>query len=239
MVVAERFMVDVPHPPTDLEALARRLNVSGFEAEEMPISGELRRYGNQFRVIYSSYLPSTQRRFTIAHELGHAVFAMSGPNYPRGGDEVERICDKFAAEFLMPTAEFQSKLGRELTANSILELATIFKAPLYATAIRAAEFKDLSVFTVENREVTWTYGIVRKGPFHKNNYYLRDALESVTTSPSGDITFPMSGEIALTEGRLTWISIANGNRALCLLQKSRPSKPQTWRAFGSVDELSA
>jgi Zn-dependent peptidase ImmA (M78 family) len=238
-VVAEKLLEDVPHPPTDLEVLAQRLNVIGFDAEEMPLSGELRRERNQFRVVYSSYLPLPQRRFTIAHELGHAVFAMSGPKYPRAGEEVERICDMFAAEFLMPTTEFQTKLGHDLTAERLLELANIFKAPLYSTAIRAAEFEDLSVFTVEDQEVTWSYGMVRKGPFHKNNYYLKNALELVTASPSDNITFPMSGEMDPTEGRLSWASIANGKRTLCLLRKIRPSKVFTRGAFEPADELRA
>lgn len=240
MVVAENLMKDVPHPPTNLEALAERLNVSGFDAEEMPLSGELRRRGKQFRVAYSSYLPLPQRRFTIAHELGHAVFAMSGPRYPRVGEDLERICDMFAAEFLMPTTEFQGKLGDNPTAEKILELSNFFKAPLLSTAIRAAEFQDeSSVFTVENKEVAWSYGKVRKGAFHKNNYYLKNALESVLVVPKGDIVFPISGELDPVEVRLTWIPISNGKQKLCLLQKARPSKLVTKHIFESADELRA
>jgi Zn-dependent peptidase ImmA (M78 family) len=240
MLVSEKLMEDITRPPTDLEVLAQRLNVSGFDAEEMPMSGELRWAGNQFRIAYSSYLAPLPKRFTIAHELGHAVFAMTGPKYPRDGEDVERICDKFAAEFLMPTMEFRNRLGHDLTAEKLLELSDIFKAPLYATARRAAEFEGLSVFTVENQEVTWSFGkIIRKGPFYKNGYYLKDALESVTSSPSGDITFLMSGEIDPTEGRLTWTPIANGERALCLLRKTRSSKLMARGAVESADELRA
>lgn len=238
-VIAEGLMKDVPHPPTNLEMLARRLNVSGFEAEAIPLSGELRRDGNQFRVVYSSYLPIPQRRFTIAHELGHAVFAMTGPQYPRTGEEVERICDMFAAEFLMPTAVFRSRLRPDLTANSLLELSALFKAPLMSVALRAAEFGNLSTFVVKGYEVIWGFGKIKKGPFHKNNYYLKEALDKVVASPSGDITFPMSGELNLAEGRLTWQSIANGQQAICVLRKIKPSKPITNHAFEYPDELSA
>jgi Zn-dependent peptidase ImmA (M78 family) len=236
MVVAENLMKGVPHPPTDLEALALRLNVSGFEAEDMPLSGELRRAGKQFRVFYSSYLPAPQRRFTIAHELGHAVIAKTGPNYPRSGDEVERICDKFAAEFLMPMQEFQRRLRDNPTAERLLELTTLFKVPLRSVAIRAAEFDDVSVFTVENQIVVWSYGAVRKGPFHKNNYYLKNALEVVTLNPSGNISFPMSGEIAPVEGRLSWMRIANNKQSLCVLQKIRPLGIKR-KLHDSIDEL--
>jgi len=221
MLIAERLMDDVLTPPTDLEALAHCLNVSGFESEDMPLSGELRRIGSHFRVFYSSYLAPLQRRFTIAHELGHAVFALTGRNYPRTGEEVERICDMLAAEFLMPTVEFRNRLGEEPTAERILELSTLFKAPLFSTAIRAAEFKDLSVFTLEDQAVTWTFGIIPKGTAYKRSLYLKNALESVSKNSSGDITFAMSGDVFPSQARLTWTLIANGNRALCVLRKMR------------------
>lgn len=240
-LIAERLMVDVPHPPTDLRALGRRLNVSGFDSEKMPLSGELRRDGDQFRVAYSSYLPQPQRRFTIAHELGHAVFAMSGRNYPRGGEEVERICDRFAAEFLMPTAEFQRRLGSVVTAESLLALASLYKCPLQSVAIRATEFLPISVFMIQKQEVTWSYGaiVVRKGSFNNNGFYLKNALEVVTTNSAGNITFPMSGEVMLTEGHLSWVPLAYGTMTLCVLQKSKLTKPQTSRIYEPSNKLLA
>lgn len=238
MMVVERLMKDVPTPPTDLEALALPLKVSGFEAEDMPISGELRRVGNQLRVFYSSYLPLIQRRFTIAHELGHAVLALSGRNYPRAGEEVERICDMLAAEFLMPTVEFRRRLGQAPTAEKILDLATLFKAPLYSVAIRAAEFQDLSVFTLEDGLITWAFGTVRKGPLYKNSLYLKAALDTISASPTGNITFPMSGEVFPSQASLSWMRIANGNRAFCVLRRLRPILQSANYDYLSSDEIS-
>lgn len=239
-LVVENLMRGVPHPPTNLEKLAERLGVSGFDAENMPLSGELRQHGKQFRVAYSSYLSLPQRRFTIAHELGHAVFAMTGPRYPRGGEEVERICDMFAAEFLMPTNEFQSRLGHNLTADRLLELVNIFKSPLTSVAIRATQFgKNLSVFRVEDRKIVWSCGIVREGSFDKNGYYLKAAFESLTTTSQGNVTFPMSGELDPTEGRLSWIRLANGNQTLCVLQKISSPAPSKRNAFESLYKLEA
>ncbi len=241
MLIAEKLLVDVPHPPTDLRVLGRRLNVSGFDSEKMPLSGELRRDGDQFRVAYSSYLSQAQRRFTIAHELGHAVFAMSGRNYPRGGEEVERICDMFAAEFLMPTAEFQARLGSVVTAESLLVLASLYRCPLQSLAIRAAEFQPISVFMIEKQEVRWSYGaiVVRDGSFSKNGFYMKNALESVKTNSAGNITFVMSGELMPTEGHLSWVPVANGTMALCVLQKSKQTKLQMSRASEPSSELIA
>jgi len=237
MVIAEQLMGGIAHPPTDLEALGKRLNVSGFEAENMPLSGELRREGTQYRVFYSSYLSATQRRFTIAHELGHAVFASTGRNYPRTGEEVERICDMLAAEFLMPEPEFRRRLGESPTAERILDLAALFKVPLYSAAIRAAELQGVSVFTLENQMVIWAFGEIRKGPIQKNGFYLKTALESVTTS-SGDMVFPMSGEFVPTQARLTWKRITNGNRAFCVLKRIQPPKRTAKHEDISVEENS-
>ena len=48
-------------PPTNLEAVAPSLNILRFEAEPLPISGELRREAGGFVVVYSSYLSMARR----------------------------------------------------------------------------------------------------------------------------------------------------------------------------------
>ena len=42
-IVVDRLLDGVPCPPTDLEAIAARLNITGIQAEDVPFSGELRR----------------------------------------------------------------------------------------------------------------------------------------------------------------------------------------------------
>jgi Zn-dependent peptidase ImmA (M78 family) len=161
-IVTSWVLNDVACPPTDLEAISSRLDIVGFDSEELPGSGELRRDGKGFKVVYSSSLSPERQRFTIAHEMGHAIFEASGPNCPRSGVELERICDLLATEILMPTGIFLKLLGEKLSLRKVFELAKTFKTSLSATAIRCAELRRVSVFEMANESVLWSRGVVRR-----------------------------------------------------------------------------
>ena len=163
-IVADRLLDGVPGPPTDLEAIAPRLNITGFRAEDVPFSGELRREGSGFAVVYSSALSPARRRFTVAHELAHALFETSGRNCPRVGRELERLCDKIAAELLMPRKVFLECAGPAISLGGVFELARLFGMSLSATAIRCAELKGVSVFEVDADAVTWGHGVIKTRP---------------------------------------------------------------------------
>src|SRR5690348_14206865 len=64
-------------PPTDLGAIAARLDIS-ISYERISGSGELRRLPGGLQVVCNTTLPVTRSRFTIAHELGHALLDRSG-----------------------------------------------------------------------------------------------------------------------------------------------------------------
>ena len=88
-------------------------------------------------VVYSTHLGGARRRFTIAHELAHAVFEKSGPNCPRSGKELERLCDMLAAEFLMPREVFLRQSGSSATLSweRIGDLADLFQTSLSASSL--------------------------------------------------------------------------------------------------------
>jgi hypothetical protein len=108
-VVADRLLQGVAGPPTDLEALARQLGVREILPENIPFSGELRREASALVLAYSTHLSGGRRRFTIAHELGHALLVREGLKLPHRGDEVERVCDLLASEILMPQSHFPKR----------------------------------------------------------------------------------------------------------------------------------
>src|SRR5580698_50481 len=87
---------DAEGDPVSLEKVAEQLGIISIESDDIAVSGELRRDGDSLRIAYASGLSTPRRRFTIAHELGHAFFERSGPGCPRRGKELERICDLFA-----------------------------------------------------------------------------------------------------------------------------------------------
>jgi hypothetical protein len=217
-VVVGRLLEGIPHPPTDLEALKPSLNLTGFYAEDMPISGELRRDGRGFKVIYSAYLSPERRRFTIAHEIGHAIFEKSGPNCPRVGSELERLCDMLAAEILMPRDIFLQKAGDEPSVQKVLELAKLFGTSLSATALRYGELRRVTVFNVQDDAVTWGYGIVKKGLLKAKDYGIRDAIENSQSNGSGQLIVYLNNPKWVGLWKLEWIRLGSPKNAIFLLQ---------------------
>jgi hypothetical protein len=212
-IVAKWVLQGVSCPPTDLDAISSRLDIVGFHPEEMSVAGELRRDGKGFKVVYSSSLLPERRRFTIAHEMGHAVFEASGRNCPRTGAELERLCDLLATEILMPSDVFLSLLGEKLSLQKIFELAKTFKTSLSATAIRCSELRRISVFEVENGNILWSRGVVRKV-----ESALKPTVDRVLLGHAIDETIYMSKEFWTGEWQIEGVPIGRGNRAIFLLQ---------------------
>lgn len=178
-IVARRFLDGITCPPTDLEGLGRALQVIRFEEEPLPISGELRREPDGLVVVYSSFLSPARRRFTIAHEIAHAIFESTGPKCPRSGKELERLCDMLATELLMPRRLFLCEAGRgdDLSWDKIDQLSHIFRTSLSATSLRCAELLGVTIFEVEDTSISWAYGSMRKGPISKLHEDIRMAIE--------------------------------------------------------------
>lgn len=217
-IIVNRILEGISSPPTDLEAIKSRLDITGFYSEDLPVSGELRRDGNCFKIVYSSYLSPERRRFTIAHEMGHALFATSGRNWPRFGSELERLCNMLATEILMPRDIFHNLMGPELSIRKLFELARTFATSLSATAIRFAELRRVSTFEVEGKNVSWSYGVVRRGNLRGIEDGLRYAIEEALTRKSGEELVYLNNRIWTGEWRLEWAHIGQGRRALFLLQ---------------------
>jgi hypothetical protein len=215
-VVAQRLLEGIACPPTDLEALRPRLKVSGFEPiDGLPISGELRKDGDGFKIVYSASLQPGRRRFTIAHELGHAIFETTGPNCPRYGNELERICDMLASELLMPRKILVEHVGPGIEPGRIYDLARTFETSLMATALRCHQVFGISVFQVENARLAWGYGVIRhqrdiEVHMHQSEAAIIQAMEGV----AGETTVYLNGRDHLC----SWASARGQRRALFVLQ---------------------
>jgi hypothetical protein len=205
--------------PTDLEALKESLNISEFSAEDVPFSGELRRQGKKLKVVYSIHLSENRRRFTIAHELGHALLKKAGWNYGQAGAEVERLCDKLATEILMPRNAFVEQIGVELTIDRIFELRSIFQVSLVAIAHRCFELERASVFEVENDQVRWASGLVRKGPFQHLDGGFQLNIKAALQAPKGNMEVYFNDSGGIRRGELVWSQIST-KRTLFLLKRS-------------------
>jgi IrrE N-terminal-like domain len=216
-IVTARLLEGFQCPPTDLEAIRPRLNITQFCAEDIAGSGELQRDGDGLKVVYSSTLSSTRKRFTIAHEMAHALFESTGPNCPRTGVELERLCDKIAAEILMPKRIFLGLLGREFSVKRILELSQLFRTSVSATAIRCAELLKVSVFGVEGDTIIWAFGVVKSGPISRTNSMIRELHAKLNRGEPVDEIICLYSRTGYSEWRAEAMPIGSEDRALFLL----------------------
>ena len=217
-ILANRYLAGLSCPPTDLKAISDRLSIKEFRKEEFLGSGELRRDRKGLVIVYSPYLSLERRRFTIAHEMAHALFETSGPRFPRYGRELERLCDMFAAEILMPKEAFLKAVGLGISLNKVFELSDVFQTSLSATAIRFCELlqKNVSAFEINNGVVSWSHGIPIRNSYNFQPM-IEDALSGQRINTEIYLNHPQPPGMWELEG----IPLGNKrNRALFLLHRA-------------------
>jgi hypothetical protein len=223
-IVVGRFLDSLDCPPTDLNALGARLNVTRIIYEDLPFSGELRRNSKGFEIACSSHLSASRQRFTVAHELAHVIFETTGPNCPTRGKELERLCDMMASEILMPQDKFMTFADADLRIDRLFELSKTFKTSLAATAIRCAQLFGQSVFEVQGALVTWGYGAIKKGPISRLDEYLRRAVEKALQGKNGEETLVVhTGR--LRKWNVQYRPLAKEGRALFLMKIQSSEAP--------------
>ncbi|WP_432245628.1 XRE family transcriptional regulator [Arthrobacter sp. G.S.26] len=88
-------------------------------------------------VILASHAPADRQRFTLAHELGHAVMHQ----VPSETQEAE--ADRFASEFLMPAKGIRDELG-EVTVPSLARLKPAWRVSMAALLRRARDLGQIT-----------------------------------------------------------------------------------------------
>lgn len=176
--VIRELLKDVNCPPTDLADVAGKIGVREISYESFPGSGELHKIPDGYRIVCSTDQPRVRQRFTIAHELAHVLLERTGRNAPRAGEAVERVCDMLAAECLMPTSVFETRLSRRPRLDDVVELARIFETSITATAIRCAQLRPVCMFGVAGDRVIWGYEGIRPGAVKYLLDEVRDAVQA-------------------------------------------------------------
>lgn len=106
-----------------------------------------------------------QKRFVIAHELGHWTMHKDIPNFNCDDENMnqwhssdskyEIEANYFAAEFLMPNSLVKSYIGtREFSAQLVLDIAKKFHTSITATSFRLTEIeidRITVIFSIEGR----------------------------------------------------------------------------------------
>ena len=162
-LVVAGILEGVDCPPTDLVAVCGKLKIEEVvDDDNMPVVGELRRDNGILRIVCATGQSMVRRRFTIAHEIGHALVESSGARAPRVGKELERLCDMLAAELLMPRTVFDTTLGEDaVNGPTIRRLARGFQTSLTSTALRCVELRPVSLACVQDGELRWKRGSAR------------------------------------------------------------------------------
>jgi Zn-dependent peptidase ImmA (M78 family) len=184
-------------PPTDLEAVGRRIGVASILSEPLPASGELRRNGKAYIVACATELPPARRRFTIAHEFGHILIERCGGRNVKDNAEVERLCDAIASEILLPTKVFVERAPRQPSPQDVLEIARIFQTSVTATARRFHQLRKTNVFLASGGDVEWGFGVVRPGRVEDLDTDLRVLIQSAAKGKS------ISGRVFINSGVLS------------------------------------
>lgn len=160
LVVAERARrllseAGITRPPVPVESIADHLGIP-IVRDPLPgqdVSGFYLRQGERQVIGVNSAHAPVRQRFTIAHEIGHAVLAeqdhlyvdrvtrLRGPRSAEGTDPAEIEANAFAAELLMP----EEMLSRHLDAHggidpydqaAVHQLADAFQVSTQAMLIR-------------------------------------------------------------------------------------------------------
>ena len=218
--VINRVLAGISCPPTDLNALCARLNVSEVvDDDDIPVVGELHRENGTFRIHCSMGQSPVRRRFTIAHELAHVLFESSGPRAPRVGVDLERLCDMLAAEILMPRAVFEAALNRSaIDAPLVRQLASKFQTSLTATALRCTELRPISLVYISDGRRKWS-----RGPVRASDYQLKQLMNHLIDREPGDglIVIERAGLGHFCRGE--WIRTSGERSGLFLLT------PASWQ----------
>ncbi len=212
--IARRLTEGQKLPPTDLEAIFPRVDILECHADpDMLTAGELRQAEGGFEIAYNQSESENRQRFTIAHEIAHAVMERTGPHCPRRGRELERICDLIAGQILVPEEALAATVKSPLNLTEISRLARLFKSSLTMTAIRCAQQYRVACAQVEHDEIVWFAGT--------NNFGLR--------RPAGQL----KKLLAIAEH-------ANDGRTTCTFDlDAEPSSELNveWRATGNERKL--
>jgi IrrE N-terminal-like domain len=106
--------------------------------------GQLRLENDRKVMVIKPGFGGKRSRFTIAHELGHAVFCTVAPELNQAAKGVERLCDIFAAELIMPIRMVRELQKKHQYSGMVMVLSRMTGASLSASCIRVNECLGLT-----------------------------------------------------------------------------------------------
>jgi Zn-dependent peptidase ImmA (M78 family) len=216
--IVSTLLDNVRCPPTDLAAVCEKLKVPVIESDDLVGSGALVEQNGEFQIIYAPGLSPQRRRFTIAHEIGHLIVERSSQNGVRQSGELERLCDVFATELLMPTSTFTEIVGPTFRLRDLPSLAKNFQVSLTSAAIRLAEVKRVSVFEVSENRIAWGVGIVRRGSIGRLDDSFREPIAKALAGQAGSDKAYININESIRRCEIEYLPFGKTQRALVLVR---------------------
>ena len=150
--------VGVKEPPVDVEKLAKLLGATVvLEALDSEVSGLLYRHPEQVVIAVNRDHPTTRRRFTVAHELGHLVLHQGRPvivdhvvrarinlrdaasSLATEREEIE--ANRFAASLLMPPEFVHAHMQNALRPRRDEDATIQYLARKFGVSVQAMEIR--------------------------------------------------------------------------------------------------
>lgn len=137
-------------------------------------------YDDRFPLIYvNNTKPFTRQSFTLFHELAHLLFKTGGIDtnleqyldYLVGDNRlIEILCNKFAGEFLVPSADFESRSrGMRVDDSSIERLAKTYQVSREVVLRKYFDMGAVDQNYYDERVAAWRQGTTARAP--GGNYY--------------------------------------------------------------------
>jgi Zn-dependent peptidase ImmA (M78 family)/transcriptional regulator with XRE-family HTH domain len=132
-------------------------------------------YDTEFPIIYvNNSTAQTRQIFTILHELGHILTATGGVTKRddtyiaklTGPDrQIEIFCNRFAAECLLPMAEFKAALGPNPSSDeSIAKIANAYRVSRHVVLLRLLGLDLVTQGFYEKKVAEWKADYDAKKP---------------------------------------------------------------------------
>ena len=216
--IVSELLAQVRCPPTDLEAICEKLKVSIEDSDDLVGSGALVARDGGFRIVCATDLSPQRRRFTIAHELGHVIVERYSRSGGRQSKELERLCDMFAAELLMPGSTFAQAANSSVRLKDLPGLAKCFQVSLTSAAIRFAEVTRASIFEVNENRIVWGVGIVRRGSMSDVDDSLLAPIAKAMSGQTGSDEVYININQSIRRCQIEYLPFGKSQRALVLVR---------------------
>jgi Zn-dependent peptidase ImmA (M78 family) len=132
-------------------------------------------------IVINNGTAHTRQIFTLFHELGHLLFGVSGittrhqaylSSLPGDARAVEVACNRFAAEYLVPSKAFPWALFRDVDLDTAVEItATQFNVSREVILRRLLDSRVIDSGTYEEKVDEWAEDYFRNGGGGGGSYY--------------------------------------------------------------------